>query len=146
MKKISKVFISLSAVVMLNTYVTPLFIDTSIPTVEAATTRRTVTEGMNTYTIYDINYYFTPSKVRSIIAEHERMNGAVGKTISYIVGTLSPPIGFMLFAKDISDIALMAPFYTAKKQGKGVRMKYEYWVSNVSHSIYKIKNKTITVQ
>lgn len=57
-----------------------------------------------------------------------------------------PPIGFMSFARDFSNTALMKPFISAKAKGKGVRMKYEYWSGNTSQSVYKIKNKTITIE
>ncbi|MEK6263651.1 MAG: hypothetical protein N2B06_02620 [Clostridium sp.] len=148
MKKFSKFLTVLLVVFTLGTYASSssIFFGND-NTVEAATTRKTVKEGMVTYTVYNVNKYFTKAEVNNIVNNYNKSNHAASKTIQYILGTaLNPGVGFALFVRDLSADSVVKPFVKAKSQGKGVRMKYEYWLSNVSNSVYKIKNKTITIQ
>lgn len=56
------------------------------------------------------------------------------------------PVGFTFFLAGMSNDAIMKPFISAASKGKGVRMKYDYWLGNTSQSVYKIKNTKITVE
>lgn len=146
MKKVGKFIIILTVVFTLGTYVTPLLFNGNIDTVEAATNRKTVKEGMVTYTIYPINRYFTNNEVKNIVNQYNKMSGSgAAIAIKAALGAYKP-LGFMIFASDFSNAGLMKPFISAKSKGKGVRMKYEYWAGNTSQSVYKIKNKSITVE
>lgn len=112
---------------------------------EAATKRKTVKEGMVTYTIYEVNHYFTKSQVKNIVNQHKKMNNSVAKTIKYII-SVHPLIGFMVFAEDLSTSSLIKTYQKAASQNKGVRVKYDYWLGNTSHSVFKIKNKSVKIE
>lgn len=144
MKKTGKFILILTIILTLGSYVTPTLFNGN--TVEAATTRKTVKEGMVTYTIYPINRYFTPTEVKKIVTAYNKdQNSAVSKIIKTALGA-NLPIGLTLLAQDISNTSMMKPFISAAAKKKGVRMKYEYWSGNTSQSVYKIKNKSVTVE
>lgn len=144
MKKAGKFLILLTIIFTLGTYVTPSLFNDNI-TVEAATKRKTVKEGMVTYTIYPINRYFTAKETKSIVNNYNKGKTAKAQTVSFILG-LYTPVGFTFFLAGMSNDAIMKPFISAASKGKGVRMKYDYWLGNTSQSVYKIKNTKITVE
>lgn len=146
MKKAGKFILILTIILTLGSYVTPTLFNGNTNTVEAATKRKTVKEGMVTYTIYPINRYFTPTEVKKIVTAYNKdSNSSISKIIKTAIGTIAP-VGLTLLAQDISNTAMMKPFISAQAKNKGVRMKYEYWSGNTSQSVYKIKNKSITIE
>lgn len=113
--------------------------------VEAATgdPDRQEKEGMVTYDVYEINYYFTPSKTKEIVQNYEDRDNTANQVMRYIASA-HPVVGFMLLAESISSANMIKTFQDAEAQGKGVRTKYEFGTETFLNSVYKIKNKSIT--
>lgn len=80
-----------------------------------------------------------------MVQAYESRDEPLNQIMRYIAST-HPVVGFMLLAESLSASKMMETFKSAESQGKGVRTKYEYWNGNTSQSVYKIKNKSVTIE
>lgn len=151
MKKISKFITVLAVSVTLSSTLIPTvnkMIGNEPQIVEAATRRETVKIGGITYYIYNVNHYYSYSKVKKAVEEGNKLNGNMyyqaGK---FLLGSTNILTGTYIALGDYTAAngILSKKMKTAIAQKKGIRIKYQL-LTNYTPSLNKYRNKSITVE